>query len=287
MPALARAVIGLCVHNSEPGLPAVFQNIRAITHLFKALKVIIAYDNSEDRSWDLVKEFQAECGPQNVEIHTDTNRGALIRTHRISNSRNEILKRIRFVYPDYEYFMMMDCNEYSCVGPIRPGILAGILARDDWDAVSFDREAGYYDYWALSYDPFIYSIYHFNSNKNVHAIMREDFERRLAEARAADPEALIPVFSAFNGFAIYRTPVFIDCSYSWQIDMKYFPMDIVFKQTFLLDANIRDLLLDDCEHRKFHMEAIHEKGARVRVSVQSLFGLAGPPAAGLKRRGPA
>ena len=114
-----------------------------------------------------------------------------------------------------------------------------------------------------------------------------DFERRLAEAKAADPAALMPVFSAFNGFAIYRTAVFIDCSYSWQIEMKYFPMDIVFKQTFLLDANIRDLLLDDCEHRKFHLQAVHEKGARVRVSVQSLFGLAGPPAAGVERRGPA
>lgn len=287
MSRTACVVVGLCVHNSETGLPAVFANIRAIAPLFKALKVVIAYDNSMDRSWDLVKEFQEEFGRSSVEIYTDTRRGAQIRTHRISNSRNEILKRIRFVYPDYEFFAMMDCNGYSCVGPIRPAVLESVLARDDWDAVSFDREAGYYDYWALSYDPFIYSIYHFNSNKNVHAIMREDFERRLAEARAADPEALIPVFSAFNGFAIYRTAVFIDCSYSWTIDMKYFPMDIVFKQTFLLDANIRDLLLDDCEHRKFHMEAIHEKGARVRVSVQSLFGKAGPAAPGVTRRGPA
>ncbi|NDE17573.1 hypothetical protein EBZ80_21870 [bacterium] len=62
-------------------------------------------------------------------------------------------------------------------------------------------------------------------------------------------------------------------------------MEVVIKQSFMLDANLRDILIDDCEHRKFHMEAIRDFGARVRVSLDSLFGKAEP--AGVERRGPA
>ena len=36
-----------------------------------------------------------------------------------------------------------------------------------WDSVSFDREDGYYDYWALSFHNFIYSFHHIISNKSI------------------------------------------------------------------------------------------------------------------------
>lgn len=267
---LLRACIGLAVHKNAESLTAVFCNIQAIRPLFRRLVVIVSYDESDDGTEAVLKRLHAEYGLTEMELMKNTNPRSPVRTERICSARNWIMERIRNVYPDFDYFMMMDANEYSCVGPVRPAVLAAALARDDWDALSFDREAGYYDYWALSYDPFVYSCYHFDK-PYVLDIMRKHWTEKLAEARAKAPNDLIEVYSAFNGFAIYRMKPFKDCSYSWKIDMRVFPVELMIKQCFLLDANLKEHLVDDCEHRKFHMEAIKEHGARVRVSLDSLF----------------
>ncbi len=267
-----RSCIGLTVYRNAASLPAVFRNIQAIRPLFKRLVVIVSYDADQSDDTEVVlKRLHAEYGENDMELMKNTSPRSPVRTERISNARNWILERIRNVYPDFDYFMMMDANEYSCVGPIRPAVLAAALARaDEWDALSFDREAGYYDYWALSYDPFVYSCYHFDK-PYVLDIMRKDWESRLAKARAENPRQLLEVYSAFNGFAIYRLEPFIRCKYDWKIDMRFFPIEVMIKQSFVLDANIVEHLVDDCEHRKFHMEAIKEYGARIRVSLDSLF----------------
>jgi hypothetical protein len=266
-----RACIGLTVYKNAASLPAVFRNIQAIRPLFKRLVVLVAYDESPDDTEAVLERLHAEYGKTDMELLPYRGQRSPIRTERICRARNEILNRIRFVYPDFEYFMMMDANEYSCVGPIRPAVLEAALARaDEWDALSFDREAGYYDYWALSYDPFVYSCYHFDK-QYVLETMRGHWRDKLAKAREEDPQQLLEVFSAFNGFAIYRANLFLKCSYGWKIDMRFFPIEVIIKQSFVLDANIVEHLIDDCEHRKFHMEAIRDHGARVRVSLDSLF----------------
>lgn len=266
-----RACIGLAVYKNAESLPPVFKNIQAIRPLFERLVVLVAYDESPDDTGAILDGLRKEYGTLDMEIMTYSGPRSPIRTERICRARNEILERIRNVYPDFEYFMMMDANEYSCVGPIRPAVLAAALARSaEWDALSFDREAGYYDYWALSYDPFAYSCFHFDK-PFVLDIMRTHWRDTLKRAREEDPSQLLEVFSAFNGFAIYKMDPFLRCSYSWKIDMRFFPIDVIIKQSFVLDANIVDHLIDDCEHRKFHMEAIKDYGARVRVSLNSLF----------------
>ena len=282
---LPNACLCLCVYNNEEGLPRVFDNIVTISELFGRLQVIAVYDNSKDTSLKLLEEFKEEYGSAYMDIimNPNANDPVRIRTKYISCARNAALDHIREHYADYPYFIMMDCNEYSCVGEVKPEVLKGILARDDWDSVSFDREAGYYDYWALSYDPYVYSIFHFN--KSIYSEVRAHFEALIKKTRAADPDALIPVYSAFNGFALYRSDPFLKCSYSWIIDLKYVPMEILINQTILINSNIRDDLINDCEHRKFHMEAVRDYDARVRVSVQSLFKKL--PAGGPTLRGPA
>jgi glycosyltransferase involved in cell wall biosynthesis len=279
--ARLRACIGLCVYKNAKSLPAVFRNIQAIRPLFRRLQVIVAYDESPDHTETVLKGLQAEYGELDCDLHKNTTLQSSVRTERICHARNTILDVIHRIYPDFDYFMMMDANEYSCIGPIQPTVLSAALAREDWDALSFDREAGYYDYWALSYDPFVYSCYHFDRPY----VLRKDWERRLKEAREKAPGELVEVYSAFNGFAIYRMRPFIDCSYSWKIDMCYFPVEVIIKQSFVLDANIVEHLTDDCEHRKFHMQAIKEHGARVRVCLDSLFLKIAGDTSGL--RGPA
>jgi len=303
-------VIGLCVYNNEPGLPSVLSNIVKISEsgLFDKLTVVAFYDHSGDKSHSIMTNFKTKCAEKrrinettgNIEViiivnkpggahhrlrmvldgNNALNRMDKGRTARISIARNGILNVIRGLNKKgvhHKYFIMMDSNEYACVGQINIATLRGALARsDEWDSVSFNREAGYYDYWALSYDPYIYSIYHVvNRDKMLDTIV-VDFNRKLKEALKPLPPSnpndssssprydLISVYSSYNGFAIYKTDKFLNCSYSSNIDITLFPRK-------LLTFKILNSFTNDCEHRKFHLEAIKRNNARIMVSPLSIF----------------
>ena len=74
----------------------------------------------------------------------------------------------------------------------------------------------------------------------------------------------IPVYSSYNGFAIYKSDKFLNCSYSSNIDITLFPKK-------LLPPQIINKFTNDCEHRKFHLEAIKKNKARIVVSPLSIF----------------
>jgi len=207
----------------------------------------------------------------------------------IAYARNGLLQMIRDKYSNcnYDYFMMMDSNEYSCVGELNIKVLREVLERNDWDAVSFDREAGYYDYWALSYDPLIYSFFHFDNEYNYNyllEIMVKDFQKRFEEFKLSNPDELFPVYSAFNGCALYRCSKFLNCSYSSDINQKLFPEETLRKNEELFNSKISNRLTDDCEHRKFHLDAISKNQAKIMINPKSLFKKVENPPTGL--RGP-
>ena len=247
-------VIGLCVYNNEPGLPSVLSNIVKImeSNLFYKVTVVAFYDNSSDNSYSILETFKNKyeslCADTFKMIIVNNLNGRKIRmdfgsgsnsvtrvldssrTARIALARNGILHVIRGLHKRgffNKYFIMMDSNEYACVGQINILTLCSALERsDEWDSVSFNREAGYYDYWALSYDPYIYSIYHvMNKNETIHNI-REDFEKKLKYANSKNDNKnydFIPVYSSYDGFAIYKSDKFLNCSYSSNIDIRLFP----------------------------------------------------------------
>ena len=288
-------VIGLCVYNNEPGLPSVLSNIVKImeSNLFYKVTVVAFYDNSSDNSYSILETFKnkyeslcADTFKMIIVNNTNSRKMRMdfgsgsnsvtrvldsSRTARIALARNGILHVIRGLHKKgffIKYFIMMDSNEYACVGQINIPTLCSALERsDEWDSVSFNREAGYYDYWALSYDPYIYSIYHvMNKNETIHNI-REDFEKKLKYANSKNDNKnydFIPVYSSYDGFAIYKSDKFLNCSYSSNIDIRLFPKK-------LLPPKIMNKFTNDCEHRKFHLEAIKKNKARIVVSPLSIF----------------
>jgi hypothetical protein len=293
--------IGLCVYNNEPGLPSVLSNISRIieSNIFYKVTVVAFYDHSSDKSHSILETFKTKYEsvfPEKFEMIIVNNKtngrkmrmdygggsNAVVRaldtsrTARIAVARNGILHVIRVLCKRgffNKYFIMMDSNEYACVGKINIPTLCSALERsDEWDSVSFNREAGYYDYWALSYDKYIYSIYHVaNRNETLNNI-RKDFEVKLKNAKGVinikdktdKSYDFIPVYSSYNGFAIYKSEKFLNCSYSSNIDITLFP-----KQ--LLPPQIINKFTNDCEHRKFHLEAIKKNKARIVVSPLSIF----------------
>jgi len=290
-------VIGLCVYNNEPGLPSVLSNIVKIieSSLFEKITVVAFYDNSSDKSHSIMeifkKKYESICanifkmiivvnnsngrkmrmdyggGTNAVSRALDTGR-----TARISIARNGILHVIRGLHNKgflNKYFIMMDSNEYACVGQINIPTLRSALERsDEWDSVSFNRDAGYYDYWALSYDPYIYSVFHVMNRNETAKNMREDFDKKIKYANVINDNKkkydFIPVYSSYNGFAVYKTDKFLNCSYSSNIDLRLFPKK-------LLPPQIMNKFTNDCEHRKFHLEAIKRNKARIVVSPLSIF----------------
>lgn len=285
-------VIGLCVFNNEPGLPSVLSNILKISKskLFNKLTIVAFYDASTDKSYAILESFKnrhsisnSKTNPplyetiETIIISNNTNNFRMSfgnanrvidksRTMRIANARNEILNYMRLLKKQgevNEYFIMMDSNEYACVGNINIDTLRNALQRsNEWDSISFDREAGYYDYWALSFDPHIYSFYHVQNKNDTLNNMVADFAIKLNKARESCD--LISVYSAFNGFAIYKSNMFLNCSYSSFIDIRLFPKE-------LLPSKLLNHFKNDCEHRKFHLEAMKKNGAKIMVSPLSIF----------------
>ena len=281
-------VIGLCVYNNERGLPSVLSNIVKLSEskLFHKITIVAFYDSSSDKSHSILESFKNQhsksvfsselietviISNHKKEIRMSFGNASRVldksRTTRIAAARNEILNyirrslQLRGIYN--KYLIMIDSNEYACVGQMNIDTLRSALERsDEWDGISFDREAGYYDYWALSFDPHIYSFYHVQNKNETLQSMVTSFATKLNAAR--ESRTLIPVYSAFNGFAVYKTSMFLNCSYSSMIHIHLFP-----KQ--LIPAKIVNNFKNDCEHRKFHLEAIKKNGARIMVSPLSIF----------------
>jgi len=291
-------VIGLCVYYNEPGLPSVLSNILKImdSNLFYKVTLVAFYDHSLDNSYSILETFKKKYEyarphvfkmiiinnskrsgqKMRMRMHYGQRTNAAVRvldtgrTARISQARNGILHVIRELYKRKfynKYFIMMDSNEYACVGLINIPTLSDALKRsDEWDSVSFNREAGYYDYWALSYDKYIYSIYHIVNKNETLNLIKNDFTKKLDGAKNTKTGKydFIPVYSSYNGFAIYKSEKFLNCSYSSNIDITLFPKS-------LLPSGVVNKFTNDCEHRKFHLEAIKKNKARIVVSPLSIF----------------
>jgi hypothetical protein len=274
-------VVGLCVYNNERGLPSVLSNIVCMSQskLFDKITVVAYYDTSADKSYSILDSFKSQHSKYTlIEMIIISNNKREIRmslgnanrvtsksrTARIAVARNRILNYMRSTQNKNKYFIMMDSNEYACVGQINIDTLRDALHRShEWDSISFDREAGYYDHWALSFDPHIYSFFHVQNKTEALHQMIANFSNKLAASR--ESRKLIPVYSAFNGFAIYKTHMFLNCNYSSSIRLHMFPKEL------LMHCKILNHYKNDCEHRQFHLEAIKKNGAKIMVSPLSIF----------------
>ena len=242
--------------------------------LFDDYRIILYYDVSTDNTLSKIKAYQ-KSNPKLELFFNDSATLLPYRTQRIAKGRNRCLQRIRNRYNDYGYFIMIDCDDV-CAKDIKLNVLRQTLYRDDWDSVSFNR-IPYYDTWALSIRPFMYSFRHF---ENVHQVcdnMRNYVESKLKTLKKGQ---LLPCSSAFNGFAIYKTQKFLNCSYDGRLRLDLFSAKLLRENSqanhnmkFIVNRLAKDeqSLNDDCEHRAFHFQAIRKNNARIRISPEFLF----------------
>jgi len=268
-----KAYICGCVKNCGAYLEDVFKNIVKIGELFEEFKIVIAYDNSNDNSLNILYKLKEQMhNICDIEIIINKNALSQYRTKNIANSRNSILK---YIHDDntnnnFKYFIMMDMDDV-CSKPIKTEILDKYLLRDDWDALSFNRQ-DYYDIWALSVTPYVISCWHWlQDSKNVTNIMQKYIKNKLDKL---DEHELLDCYSAFNGFAIYKIDKFINCNYDNNIfkSLAMFSDEQISNNINILNNILIANNLEDCEHRYFHMNAIQKNNARIRISPLYLFG---------------
>jgi hypothetical protein len=261
-----------CIKNCSNYLDNVFENIKKIGSIFNEYIIIVSYDISNDNSLDILIEKQKYFN--NMIIIINENPLEILRVHNISNARNKILDKIRELNkPEFEYFIMLDFDDVSS-GDININTIEKYLNTDwDWDALSFNRNP-YYDIWALSYSPYIYSCWHWD-NHNIVEIIKNDIINKLNNINKNE---LFECYSAFNGLSIYKISKFINCSYDWDIinTIKYIPDDILLNNINVnKEKNINIIYnnngFGDCEHRKFHLEAIQKNNAKIFISPLFLF----------------
>jgi len=179
---------------------------------------------------------------------------------------------------DIDYHFMIDADDISCE-KWNINIIKNYFNRNDWDALSFNR-TDYYDIWALMYDKFKHhALGYYTGILDCHEIvcyMRNDISKKLDEL---EDDELFKCISAFNGFAIYRTPIFYNTYYDGEyanikmyIDDKEREETLDFISKILnCTPSINKNFIEHCEHLFFHIRAIKKNNARIRISKEDIF----------------
>jgi len=260
------------IKNVAEHIHAVIQNMERIGSLFEDYVIIFYYDHSTDGTLNIVKKL---LNPK-IQLYVNKSPLTKFRTHNIAKGRNFCLNTIRNKYSDFEYFIMMDCDEV-CAGNANLDVLKNhLLETDNWDALSFNRP-DYYDLWALSIPPFVISIRHFHDIVNAEEQVKKFITESLGKLK---DNQLLRCFSAFNGFSIYKTQKFLNCFYQGSLRLDLLPPKMKkINQQILHDKlkiNIvnngnEDTIYEDCEHRSFHLQAIRKNQAKIGISPNILF----------------
>ena len=278
MPMYGRVCIGCCIKQNVIFLQRIVENMVKIGYLFNDFQIIFFYDESTDGTLGAVKNLTSTYDNVTIIENLTPLTQKAPRTHKIAYARNGILDVIRDSYADYEYFIMMDGDEVCC-GDVNLDVLENALKRDDWDGISFSKEH-YYDLWAIGMTDIPYSCWNFDHPRGLYTYSHEI----CVALDTCKKGELLPVYSAFCGFGLYRTNKFIDSKYDGSPRMDLIP-------TRLLKANVKrcgpikkthqgaeqqeqdeDMAIAyDCEHRAFHLYAVFVNTARMRIMNDILF----------------
>jgi len=116
----------------------------------------------------------------------------------------------------------------------------------------------------------VYSCWHF-SQPNTLQIYKDAIQHLFSACRSGE---LISVYSAFNGFAIYRTRKFINSCYDGQSRLDLIP-PVLMEQNKRVCGEITPYYGggpdQDSEHRSFHLRANFQNDAIVAISPEILF----------------
>jgi GR25 family glycosyltransferase involved in LPS biosynthesis len=261
-------VICGCVKDCEHFIDRVFENINIISLHCNIIKIIISFDISKDKSLVKLCKYKKKY---DIEILVNKNPLNSNRVINITNARNAYMNYLKHITDDIDRFIVMDFDDV-CSLKINESIIKYVFDDSNDDlfkncGITFNNER-YYDFWALSFDEYIYSVWHTNNPKKMMFEMKT-----LLQDKMKSCDHYFTVDSAFNGFGIYDYNVFKDLQYDWNINQNHFDSKKInsLRQRGYILKNCGI----DCEHRSFHFQA-KEKNGRIVILKDCLF----PPYSG-------
>jgi uncharacterized MAPEG superfamily protein len=222
------------------------KNLALLTALWKHSRVIIYCDEVSERSFRAFNDTRFTFIRENFK--------SPLRTHRIAYGRNTLLQSVdHSIISNHDdrqntFLAVIDLDKVSHFEFNRTVIEEAMAQQSQWDSVSFNRH-GYYDFWALRYSRYDFNLWARNNTKSLIKQMDRDIEDDLRRA----PTDFLPVYSAFNGFALYKYNYTVGCKYNGS------------------NALGDDFKGEDCEHVQFHKCMIQRNGARIRIFRRSLL----------------
>ena len=285
--------IGMCIFNNVNGVSYLFSNLARIysSNIFSRVDFVFIHEQRDPTLCEITKliydDFSLRVPNAKIEMIQNTYPRESVRQRNIGHARNTFLDYLRLLRTrtldaehacSFSHFAFMDFNDYACIGDINTDVLQEVMdLQSEWDSVSFMREAGYYDMWALSFYPYVHSFFHFIREwRDVLGRMRKMFDSVVLRAmHSGNP--FLSVYSAFNGFALYRCSTYLSDTeprirYSDDIQTVFYPPDALQAQLYLVDSQMDGRMNNDCEHRYFHMvSAQPPHNARIYIYLKSLF----------------
>ena len=191
---------------------------------------------------------------------------------RIAKARNVCLDIVYNKLDNISFHIMID-SDNVCSSKWNIDIINKYLNNfdgDNWDSISFNKDR-YYDIWALLYDDFKHHSWGYKGYNKAHEvvdIMATDIVEKLKTSESNS----IEVYSAFNGFAIYKTERFNGFYYDGLYkNFKSLVTDIerkktleILKKKYNLDVEIKEAK-ECCEHLFYNLSA-YKKGRKNKIS---------------------
>ena len=271
-----KAVICGPIRNCAKYIPQVINNMLALGTLFEEFVIIFSYDISFDKTLQILKHYQHNI--PNMIVYENPSPMLLYRTHRIAKARNECLHIARTKYPSYDYMIMMDCDNVNSKR-MNLSVVSASLKDTTWDALSFMTSPVYYDIWALSIVPYMFSYNHFDKSYEQYYVIQRHVTQLLRQRKG-----YLPCLSAFNGFGLYRLNKFKNCLYDGRVNLSLLPRHFMQMHSNAAKSRIifriyKDRLgfvnvngmFEDCEHRAFHAQGIFKNGANIFISPEVVF----------------
>ena len=187
-------IVGTC-KNIEKEIKNSMTKVEMIGNLFKSYNVILYENDSNDRTLDILKNW--EKLNKNIKVISEKNVPGN-RTNRLSRGRNILLNEAKKIRPDYLVIVDMD----TVIHGLTEENFISSFKYKDWVFMGANQNSTYYDLWALrTYDDWM----PFDCWDCVHKKNSPGFNYCVGNRykKINKNKNLIKVKSAFGGLGIY------------------------------------------------------------------------------------
>lgn len=214
---------------------------------FKKIYGLIIESDSNDRTIEILRKISFD-NPNIAFISLgDLSKKKPKRTDRLAFCRNRIIEEVRSnpIYKNIDFVALADLDSVN--NQLTPEKISQCWqVKEDWDVITANQGGVYYDLWALRHPDWCPTDYWAQIRR-----LEKLFDERTAHDLAINSKTvhlgsdkgLIPVDSAFGGFAIYKRDAFLSGVYSG------------------LNEEGKEL----CEHVPFH-EMLKSKGYKIYIN---------------------